>query len=74
MQKEPAANRQNLEEIGELLFELLIADISEVQRQMGWVILERKLRQYYSKRKNNQPVISGQKSKVEEMDSHSLPS
>jgi hypothetical protein len=51
MQKEPEANRQNLEEIGELLFELLTVDISEVQRQMGWVIFERKLRQYYSKRK-----------------------
>ncbi len=74
MQKEPEVNRQNLEEIGRLLFELLTADISEVQRQTGWVIFEQKLRQYYSKRKNNQSVISGQKSKVEEMDSHSLPS
>ncbi|MGA2916117.1 MAG: hypothetical protein ABSE89_08850 [Sedimentisphaerales bacterium] len=52
MQKELLGNRQNLEEIGELLFELLTADISEVQRQMGWVIFEKKLRQYYSKQKN----------------------
>ncbi len=57
MQKEPAANRQNLEEIGELLFELLTADIPDVQRQMGWVIFERKLRQYYSKRRKNQFAI-----------------
>lgn len=64
MQKEPEVNRQNLEEIGRLLFELLTADISEVQRRTGWVIFEQKLRQYYSKRKNNQSVISGQKSKI----------
>ena len=64
MQKEPAANRQNLEEIERLLFELLTADISEVQRQTEWAIFEQKLRQYYSKRKNNQSVISGQKLKI----------
>jgi len=51
MHKKLVPNRQNPEEIGELLFELLTADISKVQRQMGWVIFERKLRQYYSKRK-----------------------
>jgi hypothetical protein len=55
--KEPAVNRENLEEIGELLFELLTADISEVQRQMGWIIFERELRQYYSKRRNNRFAI-----------------
>lgn len=54
MQKEPEVNRQNLEEIGRLLFELLTADISGVQRQREWAIFEQKLRQYYSKRKNNQ--------------------
>lgn len=53
MQKELLGNRQNLEEIGELLLELLTADISDVQRQTGWIIFERKLRQYYSKRRNN---------------------
>lgn len=57
MKKELAANRQNLEEIGELLFELLTADISDVQRQTGWIIFERKLRQYYSKRRNNRYAI-----------------
>ncbi len=60
MHKEPVANRQNLEEIGELLFELLTADISEVQRQMGWIIFERKLRQYYSKRRNRRSAIENQ--------------
>ncbi|MCX5632804.1 MAG: hypothetical protein NTW93_03895 [Phycisphaerae bacterium] len=49
MRKELSASRQNLEEIGELLFELLTGDISEVQKQVGWIIFERKLRQYYSK-------------------------
>jgi len=55
--KEPVANRQSLEEIGELLFELLTADISEIQREIGWMIFERKLRQYYSETENNKPLI-----------------
>ena len=57
MQKETVSTRQNLDEIGELLVELLTADISEVQRQMGWVIFERKLRQYYFKRRKNRFAI-----------------
>jgi hypothetical protein len=60
MHKEPVANRQNLEEIGELLFELLTVDILDVQRQTGWIIFERKLKQYYSKRRNNRFAIDKQ--------------
>ncbi len=57
MQKE--LGQQNLQEIGELLFELLTADISEVQRRTGWIIFERKLRKYYSKQKNIDSRLRG---------------